>query len=399
MALNLIRNSRVFFTTNLTSSNNVAASGFTPSNTFELQVQDGFSFSQNTGTETITLNEAGAAPVRGQRSFNTSLDPVDWSFATYIRPTFVEGSSPATVGTLDADDTIGAEESVLWNALAGTTAIGGASPGWVATPGPTVPFSTVAFGNSNAHQLQAFGLIIIFDAVTYVIDNCALDSATIDFGLDAIASCQWAGKGTTMRPLATAATATTTSPVTFGGGLSGTAKLKDTSARYIANKLSTMSVVSDSSGYGGIASNTYTVALTGGSISINNNLTYLTPANLGVVNQPVTYFTGTRAITSSVTAYLKSGSSTDTAALLKDILAAAATNVDNKFAVTVDLGGSTSSTRVSLSMPTAMLTIPTIASEQVISTSITINPQSSTSGAYDVEAKNELTVTYYSTAN
>jgi hypothetical protein len=160
-----------------------------------------------------------------------------------------------------------------------------------------------------------------------------------------------------------------------------------------------MSVVSDSSNYGGIASNTYTVALTGGSISINNNLTYLTPASLGVVNQPVTYFTGTRAITSSVTAYLKSGSSTDTAALLKDILAAAATNVDNKFAVTVDLGGSTSSTRVSLSMPTAMLTIPTIASEQVISTSITINPQSSTSGAYDVEAKNELTVKYFSTAN
>jgi hypothetical protein len=399
MALNLIRNSRVFFTTNLDSTNKVATSGFSPTNTFELQVQDGFSFSQNTGTETITLNEAGAAPVRGQRSFNTSLDPVDWSFATYIRPTFVEGSSPATPGTLDADDTIGAEESVLWNALAGTTAIGGASPGWVATPGPTVPFSTVAFGNSNAHQLQAFGLIIIFDAVTYVIDNCALDSATIDFGLDAIASCQWAGKGTTMRPLATAATATTLSPVTFGGGLSGTAKLKDTSARYIANKLSTMSVVSDSTNYGGIASNTYTVALTGGSISINNNLTYLTPANLGVVNQPVTYFTGTRAITSSVTAYLKSGSSTDTAALLKDILAAAATNVDNKFAVTVDLGGSTSSTRVSLSMPTAMLTIPTIASEQVISTSITINPQSSTSGAYDVEAKNELTVKYYSTAN
>jgi hypothetical protein len=88
MALNLIRNSRVFFTTNLTSSNNVAATGFLNTNTFELQVQDGFSFSQNTGTETITLNEAGSAPVRGQRSFNTSLDPVDWSFATYIRPKY-----------------------------------------------------------------------------------------------------------------------------------------------------------------------------------------------------------------------------------------------------------------------------------------------------------------------
>ena len=111
MALNLIRNSRVFFTTNLDSSNRVAASGFTDTNTFELQVQDGFSFSQNTGTETVTLNEAGATPIRGQRSFNTSLEPVDWNFATYIRPKFEEG---ATVNASpDSDDYVTAEESVF----------------------------------------------------------------------------------------------------------------------------------------------------------------------------------------------------------------------------------------------------------------------------------------------
>ena len=297
MALNLIRNSRVFFTTNLDSSNKVAASGFDDTNTFELQVQDGFSFSQNTGTETVTLSEAGTAPIRGQRSFNTSLEPVDWSFATYIRPKFEAGLAGTT------DDSVNAEESVLWNAIAGTGDIGAAGAGWTATTGAS-PLATVGFANSNAHQLQAFGLIIVFEAVTYVIDNCAVDSATIDFGLDAIASITWAGKGTTMRQLSTAATATSTSPVTFGGGLSGTAKFKDTTAKYIANKLSTMTV--SSAAYGGLSSKSYTVALTGGSLSINNNLTYLTPANLGVVNQPVTYFTGTRAITSSVTAYLKS---------------------------------------------------------------------------------------------
>lgn len=51
----------------------------------------------------------------------------------------------------------------------------------------------------------------------------------------------------------------------------------------------------------------YTVALTGGSLSIANNVTYLTPANLGTLNVPCTYFTGTRTITSNVTAYLKTG--------------------------------------------------------------------------------------------
>lgn len=387
MALNLIRNSRVFFTTNLDSNNKVASSGFTNSNTSEIQVQDGFSFSQNTGTETITLNEAGAAPVRGQRSFNTSLDPVDWSFATYIRPKFQEGS--VNNPSADADDFIGAEEAPLWNALAGKTDIGGASPGWVSTVGVT-PVSTVAFGNSNVHQLFAFGLIILFDDVTYVIDNCAVDSATIDFGLDAIASIQWAGKGTTMRSLAKSVVG---SSGDMTGGLDGVGiKLKQTDAKYIANKLSYMSLASLA--YGGLNAVNYTVPITGGSISISNNLTYLTPANLGVVNQPITYFTGTRAISCNVTAYLKTGTN-ESSTLLANILAAATTNVDNKFNITLSLGGQAATTRVDLAMPTAMLTIPTITSEQVISTAITINPQADNSGTYDVAGTNELTVKYY----
>jgi hypothetical protein len=389
MALNLIRNSRVFLTNNLTSSGAVAASGFDDTNTFEIQVQDGFSFSQNTGTETVTLNEAGAAPIRGQRSFNTSLEPVDWNFATYVRPKFDAGGA----GT--GDDQVVAEEAVLWNAMSGTDAIGDPNAGWTATAG-TTPVSKVAFGNSNAHQLKAFGLIIVFEAVAYAIDNCAVDSATIDFGLDAIASITWAGKGTAMRQLSSVTIGTPSAGVvTLGGGLSGTAKYKDTQARYIANKLSTMSIAALA--FGGLSAKTYSLAITGGSITINNNLTYLTPANLGVVNQPITYFTGSRAISATVTAYLKTGTN-ETAQLLSDLLTASSTSTENKFAVTVDLGGSSNANRISLSMPTTMLTIPTITSEQVISTSITLNPQGATSGAYDIEAKNELEVSYYAAA-
>ena len=110
MALNLIRNSRVFFTLNLNSQGVVQATGFNPTNTWEIQVLDGFSFSQNTNTETVTLNEAGAAPVRGQRSFNTSLAPVDFSFSTYLRPC--------------KSTNVKAEESVLWNAFSSAGFIG-----------------------------------------------------------------------------------------------------------------------------------------------------------------------------------------------------------------------------------------------------------------------------------
>lgn len=393
MALNLIRSSRVFLTTNLVNgavdTAATPAVAFDSTNTFEIQVQDGFSFTQNTGTETITLNEAGATPIRGQRSFNTSLEPVDWSFTTYIRPKFNAGSAGAT------DDKIDCEESVLWNALSGTGAVGAAGAGWNVTTGAS-PVSKAAFGNSNAHQLQAFGLLIVLENITYVIDNCAIDSATIDFGLDAIASVQWAGKGTTMRQLATKISLADASPITtMTGGIAGTAKLKDTSAKYIANKLSTMTVSAAS--YGGLSAKTYTVALTGGSLTISNNLTYLTPANLGVVNSPITYFTGTRAIACNLTAYLKTGSN-ESSTLLSDLLAASSTSTDNKFAVAVSLGGGTNGTKVVLDMPTAMLTIPTVTSEQVISTAITVNPQAVTAGNYDVEATNELEVKYYATA-
>lgn len=391
MALNLIRNSRVFFTTNVNSEGAVLATGFTALNTREIQVLDGFSFSQNTSTETVTLNEAGEAPVRGQRSFNTALEPVDWSISTYIRPKLDEGTV-ITVGP-DADDFIDCEESVLWNALSSNIAIGTVGAGWVRTVGIS-PLSTVNFTNSNKHQLQSFGLVIVFEAVTYVIDNCALESATIDFGLDAIASVAWAGKGTKMRQLATVLINNTTGALT--GGLTGTTKLKDTTAKYIANKLSTMTIARTI--FGGQGAKTYTVALTGGNLTIANNLTYLTPANLGVVNTPVTYFTGTRAITASVNAYLKTGTN-ETSTLLNDLLVASDIDDENQFNVSINLGGNASAaTRLTIDMPFTMLSIPSVTSEQVISTTINLMPQAGSTTAYDIENTNELTVKYYSAA-
>lgn len=375
MSFNLIRNSRMFFTTNVDYGTGVvAASGFTPTNTFEIQVQDGFSFSQNTTSETVTLTEGGAAPVRGQRSFNTALEPVDFSFATYMRPA-------------DGGTNITAEEGVLWNALLGTGAIGGPGAAW----SEGVSAATVVATNSQSHQLQKFGLIIVIDGVSYIIDNCAMDTATIDFGLDAIASISWAGKGAKLRQVS-GLTATSGATVTFGGGLTGTAKGKNTTAPYIANKLSTLTVKSGIDGTG----TTYNVALTGGSLTIANNLTYLTPANLGVVNQPVTYYTGTRAISGSINAYLRAGA-TNTAGLLADMLAGSATDVDPAFFIQIEVGGATNATRVELEMPAAVLTIPSVATEQVVSTTINFTAQGSTAGEFDIGAANELEVRYYTT--
>ncbi len=376
MALNLVRNSRLFFTTNVnTTTGVVAATGHTNTSTYEIQVLDGFSFSQTTNTETVTINEAGSSPIRGQRSFNTSLAPVDFSFSTYMRP-----AKPST--------NTSAEEGVLWGALTSST-----GNGWTETTGAT---ATISVANSQTNQLQKFGLIFVIDNVTYVIDNCAMNQATIDFGLDSIATIAWSGNGAAVRKLA--ANVTTDTPTgayattNFTAGLTGSYRAKNTTANFIANKLSTCSIAG-----GG---KTYAVPLTGGSVTYNNNITFLTPANLGVVNTPITYFTGTRAISGTINAYLKTGDSSDqdTGGLLAAMLADTS-NTSPNYAVTVNIGGA-SGLRVSLSMPTTALTIPSIDVQQVVSTAINFTAQSSLAGtagsAFDITASNELTGTYYS---
>ena len=501
MAVNLIRNSRVFFTTNVNTKGQVrlgaykATSGsnnFTSSNTWEIQVLEGMSFSQNTTVDTVTLNEAGATPARGQRSFNTALEPVDFSFSTYLRP------YKSAAGTALTPTTVTAEEKVLWNAFAGAGALGDttgrigvqkvvvstagatgtftaatttvtfsspASGGSAATgtaiidsagivtgvtitsPGSYLPTDTVTctiadsdagvettgtvtvdqlgsttlgggwnegwdngtvstpakvlLENSNKHQLQAFGLIIVFDDLTYVIDNCALDSATIDFGIDAIASIQWAGKGSAIRQVTLAAS--TANPVVLSGAdidssTAQQATAKNTAAKYITNKLSTLQVNNTINDF---TDSDYVVPITGGNITLSNNLTYLTPANLGTVNLPITYFTGTRSITGTLTAYLRSGTA-NTAGLLDSLLTGAATEINPDFAINIQLGGGSNSTRVDFKIPAAMVQIPTVNTEQVISTTITFTGQgwSGATGTnkFSIDEANEISINYYATA-
>lgn len=370
MALNLVRNSRLFFTTNVNASGVVQAAGHTSPGTTELLVLDGFTFSQNTNTETVTINEAGSSPVRGQRAFNTSLAPVDFSFSTYMRP------GKATNVTCD--------ESVLWGALTSSN-----GTGWTASTAG----STAQLSGSNVNRLQTFGLIILIDNVTYAIDNCVLNQAVIDFGIDAIATIQWSGQGTAIRRLSTGTgLIATTSAGTFnaGGAVSGSYKAPDTAAPFLANKLSTAQLISSSS--------TYAVALTGGSLTFNNNVTYLTPANLGTVNVPQTYFTGTRAISGSINAYLKTGNANDMGDLLNTMLTNATTDTAPKYGLYIQINGSTSANRVALNMPTCSITIPSVDVQQVVSTTINFTAQSSSdgtqAGTFNIENANELSVVY-----
>jgi len=245
-------------------------------------------------------------------------------------------------------------------------------------------------------------MIIVFDNTTYVLDNCAMESATIDFGIDQVASIQWAGKFQEMRTLGTAATA---SAGTFGagGGITGSYLVKDTAAKYISNKLSTINIVSSALAAFGQSAVTYTFPITGGSITIANNLTYLIPAQIGVVNKPCDYFTGTRAISGNLTAYLRS---TNSATLMSALQTQAGTYDQNLFAITIGLGGSTTvptttstENKLIVDLPYSMLQIPEVNTDQVVSMSMNFMAQGGTdsgnTAAYNIDQATEMTIKYF----
>jgi len=402
MAFNLIRNARVFFTTKVDSFGVVttgvgAGTDMATTDTFEIQVLDGLSFTQNTTTETITLNEAGGTPNRGQRNFNTALEPVDFSFSTYIRPRDAQSAA----GTHQ----VTAEEKHLWNAMFSQVALSGSynatgTTAWTdsASNASASTYATVTLSQSNKNQLLPFGLIICLDDATFVIDNCVMDSATLDFGLDTIAMIQWAGKASAIRQFGKTTlvdntglkktVATSSSDSIF----IGEAVLKDTKAAYLANKLSTITLYKDISG---ATTGPYDIALTGGNVTISNNVTYLTPSNLGVVNQPITYFTGTRSVTGSVNAYLRTGTLSATS-LYNALITASSSDVNPAYNLKMSIGGTaTAGTRVDLIMPAVVLQIPTIATEQIISTTIGFTAQGYSSGSFDIGSNNEIEVRYF----
>lgn len=475
MAINLSRNTKVYFTTNVDSTGAItdSLSGFTNTNTWEIAVLDGYSFSQGTQQQTITISEGGNIPVRGQRSFNTQLDPVDYTFSTYIRPngvgslvapqekvlfnallgtygidagvtptSIIRSTTATSVATIVSPSTLvngtytlgvgdtfsiagitAANQSTFNNAVkitaipsgstytveyarapaaaAGTTATVGTSKAYTGqwAPGPvgtaSGQFSYVSTMGSNRNSFQKFGLLFVVDSVVYAIDNCFLDQASIDFGLDAIATVAWTGKGTKLKEL------TTNGPALATALLSATTATPNiANAPYITNKLSTMSLQSNIGGSDFTSATTYTIAITGGNLTIANNVTYQVPSNLGVINQAIGYFPGNRAVSGNVTAYLRTGASegNNTGKLLSDIIAA--NSVEPKFRVQLELGGGSNAVRVEFEMPGASLQVPQVNIADVVATTINFNAQGFTpdtqgSQAFDLTKANDLQIRYF----
>ena len=384
-------------------------------NCFRIGVLDGYSFSQGSDSTDVTISEAGSAPNRGSKRFNDSLPPAEWSFGTYVRP-FVHGAA-----SFRADGTHDCCENILWSALAGT-----GLPNASDTSGSAVEVTTGSqfgslckFDQSDVHELMKLSIYFALENTTYRLNEAQINQAEIDFSIDGIAQITWSGNATTIDQVeeaiedpskfiiqGTSAGAPTSSNVDTH---TETFNFVDTTgpsdADYLRNKLSSLYLDADAQG-GGSASNgldnrTYDINITGGSITIANNVTYVTPETIGIVDKPIGSFTGARVISGSLTMYLDTKSNGSNQ-LLTD-LANATDLVTNVFdlrlfmgvAGTVDTDGEGmeaddfTAPGVEFNMPRCHLTVPTIEVADLISTSVEFAAHGS-----DLLTGNEMEVKY-----
>jgi len=347
---------------------------------WEIPVLDGFSFSQATNSSEITLAEMESSTGisrRGRKAFNDSLAPAEWSFSTYARPFKSAGS-----GAGAADNALNhhAVEEILWALLAGD-----ATYSTFDLTGITAGLSNtvIDFGASNKSTLGTADLYFVLgnaNKKVYKLAGAVVNEASFDFSIDGIASISWSG-------FASQIVEDTEPTATIYEGIVST-------SNFIRNRLTVLTAVPTTTDPDADAVNdleaSYNMTLTGGSVTISNNISFLTPDELGTVNVPIGHVTGTRSVSGSFTCYLSKD--TATANQSSDFFAdmqSINNVVTNSFALTFKVGGSATTPRVEIAMPTCHIEIPTHDIADIISLSTTFMALPST-----IDATDEVTVTY-----
>ena len=392
---------------------------------YEIPVLDGYSFSQATNSSEITLSEAADSSgnsKRGRAMFNDSFAPAEWSFSTYMRPTASSSSDTYASNNHAGDSKTFAVEGPLWAAMSATSYALGVGASDTVTVGTFEP-KTFNFQNSNKVALGVFDLYFVLGAAKdtatslyttgtegvtiYKISDCSVGSASIDFDIEGLAQVAWSGQGKKIKEVTQLKTTTgATSPAVTGEESTTKGLINEgisSTSNYIRQKLTSLAIAYDvdtTSGSGTTsdgeaqltADKTYSVVLTGGNITIENNLTYLTPETLGSVNQPLGHVMGTRTVSGNFTCYLNNVA--DGSMDLLEDLHEATDIITNSFALTFNIGGS-SGNRVAVALPKAHLELPTHSIEDVISIDVNFHGlPSDLSSATASSSANEISLVY-----
>ena len=397
---------------------------------YEIPVLDGFSFSQATNTSEVTLSEAANSSgysKRGRAMFTDSFAPAEWSFSTYMRPTKSGTGNAAASNEHGGNAKTFAVEGPLWAAMSAQNydkAIAAGTSGNVfASAAATYEPDVFDFQNSNQVTLGVFDLFFVLgaakdsttgiyetgqDGVTvYKVANCSVGSASVDFDIEGIAQVAWSGQGQTIEEAVAINTGTSSANLADGSTGQAAETTKglinegiSATNNYIRNKLTDLVISYDASettgtkGLLGSSDTTYDVTLTGGNITIENNLTYLTPETLGSVNLPLGHVMGTRSISGNFTCYLDDRANGSLA--LFENLQESRGVITNAFNLTFGIGGSASTVRrIIATMPKCHLELPTHSLDDVISVETNFHSlPSDLSSSTAANATNEIKLEY-----
>lgn len=353
---------------------------------WEIPVLDGYSFSQSTNTSEITLSEmTGPSGLnrRGMAVFTDSFAPAEWNFTMYVRPSLVDGLMRAV-------------EEPLWANFVAVNQFTPKNP--LADPGDPDEFDTWAkgvdikttglefdFDDSNTTLLGEFDLYFVLggntsptanyvdngDTTIYEIKDCVVNEAALTFEVDGISQIGWSGFGGSVREIAAF---DATSAIRYG--------IVQTN-NYIRSRLTQLAAISNVSG----SSKTYDITLTGGAITLSNNISYLIPETLGIVNAPLGHITGNRSVSGNFTCYLDEATN-GSGDLFEDI-SLALEEVRNVFDLNFYIGGKDGANDAPLApgmqikMEQAHLSLPTHTIEDVISFDVEFTALSSNISSTD----------------
>ena len=231
---------------------------------------------------------------------------------------------------------------------------------------------------TSATQIKVKGLdetipnnakITFSRTLCYKIEECVVNEAGFEFDIDGIAQISWSGIGKIIKEVPAPTP-------TVKEGITSTTNL-------IRNRLTKLVISSTSP-----TTNNYSLVLTGGSITMSNNASFITPETLGLVNQPLSHITGARNVSGSFTCYLNTAD--NSSAELFETLLTNTGVITNNFDLTFKVGGEdTTLPRVEVAMTNVHLELPTHSIEDLISVETNFHALPSTIAGTD-----EATIKY-----
>ena len=416
--LNLQRNTKVFYSIKDLSLSATTAADLTPQNTWRVEVLAGYALSADSAVQDITSLESGLDPDRSVQRFNTARNPVEWNFQTYLRPTGAEKNSGGS-GEAESSNCKPVADWYLWQSLVSNTKPASSNAGeqsvwrYDSSTASGKLASANSAGGANFHSsrsnfaiAQENNMYFKLDNLVYQVKKAIVNTGEIDASVDGIATTTWSGFGTEMVELTGAArdkaiavfggiandgtTVTPNASISLDATSShhpyATMNVDSTTytVDFIKNRLSSIEI--SHQGSAAETANIYSFPVTGLSFSYSNDVTYLTPEELAALNTPIGQFTGSRTVTGSFTAYLRSASESSTRAnsaqFLNKVVNDSRVSSASTSSANIQIGGGTAPF-FHINMPAVQFNFPVHQIDDVLGISVDFLAQEGQRGSGD----------------